>query len=253
MIPENMIGNKYNMLKVLSLDEKTTKLKSRKYLICQCDCGKIKSIRADAIGKIKSCGCIQRKIVSEYCKNNYKKYNEYDMDSEEYGIGYTSKGEKFIFDKEDYNKIKKYCWHVGKNGYLCAQYDNKQYLMHRIIMEEYIKSSKDVVDHIQHNKLDNRKKYLRIVSYSENNMNKFKLKNNTSGNTGISWAKEKQKWEVYIGINNKYIHLGRYDNYDDALNVRKEAEKKYFGKYSLDSSINIYENIMEAGEVDEVT
>ena len=60
MIPEEMIGKKYNMLEVIALDTERTALKSRKYLVCKCDCGKQKSIRADAIGKIQSCGCIQR-------------------------------------------------------------------------------------------------------------------------------------------------------------------------------------------------
>lgn len=252
MIPEEMIGKKYNMLEVIALDTERTALKSRKYLVCKCDCGKQKSIRADAIGKIQSCGCIQRQVMSQYCKDHFKQYNRYGLEREEYGIGYTNKGEKFIFDKEDYEKISKYCWHVASNGYLTAQFDNKQYLMHRIIMSDYIHTSSDVIDHIQHNLLDNRKKYLRVVTSAENCMNKSKLSNNTSGVPDLSWSKDRNKWEAYIGVNGQMIHLGRYSKYEDAIRARQQSEEIYFGEYSYNNSIN-YIPLAEVGEADDNT
>lgn len=248
MTPEEKIGQTYNMLTVLALDDRMTKKKSRKYLLCECKCGNIKSIRADAIGKIQSCGCIQAHRVSEYCKSNFKQYNQYDMDSEDYGIGYTNKGEKFIFDKEDFDKIKDLCWHIGSNGYLTAQYNNKHFLFHRLIMSSYIQSSADIVDHIQHNLLDNRKQSLRVVTQSENGMNKSTQANNTSGHIGVSWSKSKNKWEAYIGVQNRLIHLGRYDNYEEAVAVRESAEQKYFNQYSFTNSMKHNQLLTEEGE-----
>ena len=61
-------------------------------------------------------------------------------------------------------------------------------------------------------------------------------RNNTSGVTGVSWDKAENKWKAQIGINNKMIHLGRFDNFDEAVKARQEAEQKYFGEYSYDSS-----------------
>ena len=55
-----------------------------------------------------------------------------------------------------------------------------------------------------------------------------KPKNNTSGYKGVSWCKSKGMWEAYISIHNKRIHLGRYNNIDDAVKARIEAEEKYF-------------------------
>ena len=52
-------------------------------------------------------------------------------------------------------------------------------------------------------------------------------KNNTSGVTGISKNKRKNKWEAYISIRGKFIHLGLYANKLEAINARKEAELKY--------------------------
>ena len=62
--------------------------------------------------------------------------------------------------------------------------------------------------------------------------------NNTSGATGVSWHKNKGKWQAYLTINHKRIHLGYHVKFDDAVKVRKDAEEKYFGEYSYDNSIN---------------
>lgn len=60
--------------------------------------------------------------------------------------------------------------------------------------------------------------------------NKRKMESNTSGKTGVSWCKDRYKWEAYIAVYGKKINLGRYDNYEDAVKVREEAEIKYFGR-----------------------
>ena len=49
-----------------------------------------------------------------------KKHNKYDL-SGEYGIVYTSNGEEYWFDKEDYDKIKDYYWRKDPHGYLRSQ------------------------------------------------------------------------------------------------------------------------------------
>ncbi len=51
---------------------------------------------------------------------------------------------------------------------------------------------------------------------------------NTSGVKGLSWSKERNKWEVKIYLNNKTIHLGRFANKDDAIRARKEGEEKHW-------------------------
>lgn len=52
--------------------------------------------------------------------------------------------------------------------------------------------------------------------------------NNSSGAKGVSWDKEYEKWVAYIGFKNKLIKLGRFENLEDAIKARKEAEEKYF-------------------------
>lgn len=91
-----------------------------------------------------------------------------------------------------------------------------------------------VIDHINHNGLDNRKCNLRICTNQENICNCEIPKNNKSGCKGVYWAKDKQKWTVQVTINNKTKYIGSYENLEDAIKARQEASKKYYGDFAND-------------------
>lgn len=166
------------------------------------------------------------------------KTNTYDLTGE-YGIGYTSNGNEFWFDLEDYDKIKNYCWYLTKHGYFKArtlkddQYATEKIYLHRVVMSA---KSNDIVDHIRHNKeesnYDNRKSNLRIVGYSENAMNAVIPSNNKSGYKGVFYDNTRNKWVARICINNKTTHIGSYTSLEDAIKARRDAERKYFGEYN---------------------
>lgn len=147
----------------------------------------------------------------------------------EYGIGYTSKGEEFWFDLEDYDKIKDYNWYIDTKGYVRTSNPSRR--MHRIILE--LEDKNIMVDHIHKNKFDNRKSELRIATNSQNQMNRDIPSKNTSGFRGISWHKNKQAWIAQIGVNGKLKYLGIFKDIEDAIKVRLEAEKYYFGEYNF--------------------
>lgn len=63
---------------------------------------------------------------------------------------------------------------------------------------------------------------------------------NTSGVTGVKWHSRDNIWGAWIRVNHKNMYLGRFENFDDAINARKEAENKYFGEYSYDNSQKLY-------------
>lgn len=187
-----------------------------------------------------SCGCLQREKVKEPNYAN-RKSNEYDL-SGEYGIGYTSKGEEFYFDLEDYEKIKDYCWHKKQpDGYICAyQYEARNHIiLSRLIMNVLSADRWLLVDHKNHNKSDNRKCNLRIANNSQNMMNKHIISTNTSGVMGVCWRNEHQRWRAYISTNGKQIYLGEYKEFEDAVKARRDAENKYFGEYSYSNSVAI--------------
>ena len=93
------------------------------------------------------------------------------------------------------------------------------------------------VDHIKHINYDNRKSELRIGTQSENNMNRTVQKNSTSGVTGVNYLKRNNKWRAMIEFNKQRHYLGVFENKEDAIKARKEAEEKYFGEWSYDNSM----------------
>jgi hypothetical protein len=92
-----------------------------------------------------------------------------------------------------------------------------------------------IVDHINHDKLDNRKSNLRLCNQSENMANQIKRISNTSGYKGVYWSTEKNKWYVKIGVKNKNIHIGYYENFEDAIIERIKAEDEYHGDFRYTS------------------
>ena len=238
----DLCGQKFGKLLVVERVEDYIDPKSQKHIkqyLCKCDCGTVKIVKGSSLksGNTKSCGCV-RLANSIKANQNNKKFNKYDL-SGEYGIGYTSKGEEFYFDLEDYEKIKGYTWRVNKKGYVhtSLQFDNKRQviMMHNLVMGN--ESDDVIIDHITHNVNDNRKSQLRQTVHSQNNMNHSLYKNNTSGCSGVTWKEKNQKWEVRINVNKKRYNLGLYDDLNEAIKVRKEAEQKYFGEYSYDNSM----------------
>lgn len=200
---------------------------------CKCECGKTCEVRYSSLinGKTKSCGCLRKETISKL----HKHYNTYDL-SNDYGIGFTEKGEKFYFDLEDYDKIKDYCWYIRGNGYVVNKTGSTTIHMHRIVMG--LKDDSVYIDHV-HGSLtrnDNRKSNLRIATHSQNMMNVGIRETNTSGVTGVDFVKRKGKWRSRITKNNVTYELGYYDNFNDAVKARKEGEERYHEKFSYENS-----------------
>ena len=86
----------------------------------------------------------------------------------------------------------------------------------------------DQIDHINRIRTDNRSSNLREVTNNQNLQNKSKYSNNTSGHPGVCWCKQNSKWRATIRHNNKRIHLGYFDDIEDAIAARKAAEKLYW-------------------------
>jgi hypothetical protein len=224
----NLTGQRFERLLVI---ENYMIKNHRAYWLCQCDCGNKKFVYVNNLktGHTKSCGCLNSELVKE----RNKKFNTYDL-SGDYGIGYTLKGEEFYFDLEDYDKIKDYCWFINI-GYVKTNINinniQKQIFLHSLII--FKNNNLLDIDHIDGNPLNNRKYNLRICTHQQNGMNMKIPSHNTSGFKGVTWCKDKNKWRAQIKLNQKMIYLGYYKNKEDAIDARIEAEKKYFGEYSL--------------------
>lgn len=146
---------------------------------CQCSCSKgtVKIIRGYNLtnGHSTSCGCLANELLlKRNIGNTYgmlsRKGNKYNLDNE-YGIGYTSSGNEFYFDKADTEKIMLYTWHINSAGYVAGKKfgDTSDTLMHRLIMDA---PKNKQVHHKNHKKNDNRKQNLQLCTNRENSRHK---------------------------------------------------------------------------------
>ena len=136
-----------------------------------------------------------------------------------------TQGKFALVDDEDFEWLNHQKWYFNINGYAARHGGKKKIIfMHRQILET---PSGMITDHINRNRIDNRKGNLRIADKRINSINRGLQKNNTSGYKGISWTKNIKKWEAYIWNYQKKILLGYFVNLQDAVLIRKQAENKY--------------------------
>ena len=123
-----------------------------------------------------------------------------------------------LIDTENFEKVKDYKWVYNHCGYAR---NNKKGLMHRFII-----SAKDneIIDHINQNKLDNRKCNLRIANKSINRLNSDKCKGYT-----IKKRKKGNVYTAYIRIDGKQFYLGTYDDENIAHQVYLNKRKEVYG------------------------
>ena len=142
---------------------------------------------------------------------------------------------KYLFTKR--NKLYSFIgnifasiWRKVSKFTIDDKYNKSVLMIHQVIAEikygEY-ESSNSIPDHLSRDTDDNRKCNIILKSNQRNSHNRGLSKVNTSGKTGVSYNKEKNMWTAYITVNYKTKYLGDYTDFNDAVNARKEAEKKY--------------------------
>lgn len=109
---------------------------------------------------------------------------------------------------------------INGRGYLCGTILGKQYRKHRVIWLWQQGWSPPYIDHIDHDKTNNKMENLRAVTKLENEKNQPLRKENKSGRTGVCYDKSRNRWIASISDKS----LGRFNSFEEALKVREEAE-----------------------------
>lgn len=119
------------------------------------------------------------------------------------------------------------------NGYVVIRFAGQAYKAHRLaVFYKTGKLPKKKVDHKNRIRHDNRWSNLRPATDSQNTINSNISTRNTSGVKGVCWNAFANKWHVKITDCRKTKHLGYYADLDEAIRVRRRAERRYHGKYS---------------------
>jgi len=107
--------------------------------------------------------------------------------------------------------------------------------MHNAILErslDRVLGTEEFCDHVDGDGLNNQRDNLRPCSRAENMRNHKKYSNNTSGQTGVVWRRDLKKWQSRIDVDGNRFHLGYFEEFDNAVGARKDAEEKHFGEFA---------------------
>jgi len=152
-----------------------------------------------------------------------------------------TQGQVAVVDICDYEELNQYKWHALKrpnDRWYVARWDGKRTIViHRVIMDcpEGL-----VVDHINHDGLDNRRVNLRICTRAQNNMNRRPRKNMTSKYKGVSWCKTHKVWIARISKGGIDKNVGSFDCEIKAAHAYNDYVKEWHGEFG-------YLNVIEGG------
>lgn len=130
-------------------------------------------------------------------------------------------GRAVLVDDEDIKRLSEIAWWITPQGYVVCKLPSADghrrcIGMHRFLMND---PDTDAVDHINRNKLDNRKANLRACSHSKNCRNIGKRRGCSSRHRGVSWNKRRKRWQVVLRVDGKLQWHGFYDSESDAARV----------------------------------
>ncbi len=139
-------------------------------------------------------------------------------------------GESVLVDFADWCWLSRYKWCRHKQGYATGRAKAGEAMMHRLIMQP---APGLVVDHINANKLDNRRANLRICTPAQNARNARRRSDAASKYKGVRLLRGRPKPFVgVISVGGVHLSLGTYTTEVDAAHAYDRAAREYFGEYA---------------------
>ena len=208
---------------------------------CKCVCGNVVTVNSLYLtnGRTRSCGCIRRengrKQAIAYADT---KTNRYEFDGDVGKCYFSNTDGYFLFDAEDYELLKKYTWNFVSHKIRAFSHRTNNIRQYVCLARLLMNCPKGlIVDHINHDLLDNRKSNLRICTKAQSRVRSRLRKDNKTGYIGVH---QKQllngdyRYTADICVNGKQTYLGTYKTPEEAYKVRLEAEKTYYGEFATD-------------------
>jgi len=148
-----------------------------------------------------------------------------------------TRGKYAIVDTDDYQRLSKHKWYACGDGpwtNYAARSVKKGRKWHSLQMHrDIIQVPRGmVIDHINHNGLDNRKANLRAATVAQNGWNSRNRKSR-SKYRGVWWHKQLQKWRVGIWFNGNRKHIGYFEDVQEAAKAYDRAAHKYHGQFAV--------------------
>ena len=131
-----------------------------------------------------------------------------------------------LIDTEDVGKLKEYCFRMHNKGYITTSIKGKTKYLHQIVYGNLKEGFE--IDHINRNKLDNRKCNLRQCKHIDNTHNR--IKENKYTQQGITKLKRLKTKPYHVRVAN--IHIGYYATIEEAVQARVKAEKEIYKEYA---------------------
>ena len=148
-----------------------------------------------------------------------------------------TRNKEAIVDDEDYPSLSRYKWHCSNKGYACRAVRRNKRAVNIIMHRQILNAPKGkIIDHINRNRLDNRKLNLRFANSYQNGYNHKKAirlgKPTSSIYIGVSWNKATKFWDSYLAVDGKRLKVGNFKNERHAAMARDIAARDLHGEYA---------------------
>lgn len=130
--------------------------------------------------------------------------------------------------------------HQDVRGYIYIRLNRKKYSAHRLAwLYVYGYMPKELIDHINGIKSDNRISNLREATSQQNNLNTKLSTRNKYGAKGVHFNKLTNKWMAQSKLNGTYFYLGSHNLKEEAILAYENFAKEKHGQFYFKNSRNI--------------